>query len=128
MALDIMMSFSMIYELFEWVVAIVLAGDIGQSYLGTQEGEWDAPKDMALATLGGFIAMLVTALVNWRLQRDFAAESVASLRSHDPTHPGEVKIAEMLLKQKKEPPCLALVYRRWPSPLRAVVIRRPNGG
>ncbi len=60
---------------------------------------------MVLATLGGFIAMLVTALVNWRLQWDFAGEFVRSLRSYDPTPLGEVKIAEMLQEQQKEPPC-----------------------
>jgi len=94
--LDVMMSLSVVYELIEWGVAVVVGGDVGQSYLGTQGDEWDAQKDMALATLGGFIAMTVTALVNWRYRRDFAAEFADSLRSKGAVPLGEVRLAEML--------------------------------
>jgi putative membrane protein len=41
---------------------------------------WDAQKDMAMATLGGLLAMIVTALVNLRQQRDFAREWSDSLK------------------------------------------------
>lgn len=94
--LDVMMSFSMIYELIEWAVAVAVGGDVGQSYLGTQGDEWDAHKDMALATLGGLITMTITALVNWRADRDFATEFAESLRSPAPTPLGEVKLGELL--------------------------------
>jgi uncharacterized membrane protein YjdF len=80
----LLMSFSMLYELMEWGVAMLVAGDVGQSYLGTQGDEWDAHKDMALATLGGLIAITITMLVNWRFHRDFAVEFAASLT---PDHP-----------------------------------------
>jgi len=93
--LDVMMSFSMLYELIEWAVAVIIAGDVGQSYLGTQGDEWDAHKDMALASLGGLMAMLITAAINWRLQRDFALELAESLKVHDPSPLGEVRIEEM---------------------------------
>jgi hypothetical protein len=33
---------------------------------------WDAQKAMALATAGAVLAMLITATVNWQMQRDFA--------------------------------------------------------
>jgi putative membrane protein len=82
--LDVMMSFSMLYELLEWGIAVILGGGVGQSYLGTQGDEWDAHKDMALATLGGLIAITITMLVNWRFHRDFAVEFAASLT---PDHP-----------------------------------------
>lgn len=98
--LDVTMSFSLIYEILEWGVAVLIAGDVGQSYLGTQGDEWDAQKDMALAALGSLVAMLAAAGVNWRLQRDFAAELADSLRVHDPTPLGEVKVAEMLEEKK----------------------------
>ncbi|MBX7210073.1 MAG: DUF2238 domain-containing protein [Verrucomicrobiaceae bacterium] len=78
--LDLTMSTSLIYELIEWLAASVLGGDLGQAYLGTQGDMWDAHKDMALASLGALLAMLVTAAVNWRCQRDFALEWSASWR------------------------------------------------
>ena len=72
--LDFTMSTSLIYELIEWLAAVVLGGDLGQAYLGTQGDIWDAHKDMALASLGALIAMLITAAVNYKYQRDFARE------------------------------------------------------
>jgi putative membrane protein len=50
-------SHSVVYELIEWLAAEVFGGDLGQAYLGTQGDEWDAQKDMALATLGAAIGM-----------------------------------------------------------------------
>lgn len=78
--LDITMSTSMLYELVEWGAAAAFGGELGQAYLGTQGDVWDAHKDMAFASLGALIAMLMTAGLNIRLQRDFAAEWNESLR------------------------------------------------
>lgn len=78
--LDVVMATSMLYELIEWGAAETLGGDLGTAYLGTQGDAWDAQKDMALATAGAVIAMLVTAAINWRTQRDFAREWAESLR------------------------------------------------
>lgn len=72
--LDITMSSSLLFELIEWLAAEVLGGELGQAYLGTQGDIWDAHKDMALATLGAIIAMLITAIINYRCQRDFARQ------------------------------------------------------
>jgi putative membrane protein len=82
--LDMTMAFSMIFELIEWGAATVFGGDLGVAYLGTQGDPWDAQKDMALASLGGLIAMVVTALVNLHQQRDFAREWIESLRAKPP--------------------------------------------
>lgn len=78
--LDLTMSSSLLYELIEWLAAEVLGSDLGQAYLGTQGDIWDAHKDMALASLGALIAMLITAAVNLRCQRDFAREWSESWR------------------------------------------------
>jgi putative membrane protein len=78
--LDLTMSTSMLYELIEWGAAIVVGGDLGAAYLGTQGDVWDAHKDMALASLGALLAMTVTYLVNRRMQRDFAQEWAESIR------------------------------------------------
>lgn len=78
--LDITMSSSMLFELFEWGAAEFFGGDLGMNYLGTQGDIWDAHKDMALASFGALLAMIVTAAINLSLQRDFAAEWNESLR------------------------------------------------
>jgi putative membrane protein len=94
--LDLTMSTSMIYELIEWGFAAVFGGDVGPAYLGTQGDEWDAHKDMALASLGAVIAMGVTLAINLSLQRDFAREWADSLRVKRRKPLGEEAIAEML--------------------------------
>lgn len=93
--LDLTMSTSMLFELVEWGVAATFGGGLGQAYLGTQGDEWDAHKDMALASLGALLAMLITAAINWRFQRDFAAEWAQSLRVKDPRPLGEDEIVRM---------------------------------
>ena len=92
--LDVVMSFSMIYELIEYAIAMLFAGDVGTAYLGTQGDEWDAQKDMALATLGGMITIAITAAVNWRYDRDFAKEFAESFHS-DGGPLGEVRLQEL---------------------------------
>ena len=96
--LDLTMSTSMLYELFEWVAAVMFGGDLGQAYLGTQGDPWDAQKDMALASLGALIAMCITAFINWRLQRDFAREFANSLKVKSKIPLGEDEIGRMLHK------------------------------
>ena len=97
--LDVAMSTSMIYELIEWGAAAGFGGELGAAYLGTQGDVWDAHKDMALASLGALIAMLVTAAINARLQRDFAREFAESLRVKGNLPLGEEEIARMLQRK-----------------------------
>ena len=78
--LDVTMSTSMLFELFEGGAVALFGGDLGVAYLGTQGDVWDAQKDMAMATLGAALAMLITAIVNMAIQRDFAREWSDSLR------------------------------------------------
>lgn len=93
--LDVTMSTSMLFELFEWAAAVIFGGDLGVAYLGTQGDIWDAHKDMGLATLGAVIAMTVTAGINLYLQRDFAREWVDSLRIKSRQPLGEDEIKKM---------------------------------
>jgi len=97
--LDFTLSTSALYELVEWAAAEVFGGELGVAYLGTQGDIWDAHKDMGLAAIGALLAMLITAALNSRLQRDFAREWSNSLRIKDPRPYGEDEIAR-LLKQK----------------------------
>jgi len=94
--LDLTMSTSMMFELFEWVAAEIFGGELGQAYLGTQGDVWDAHKDMALASLGALTAMLITYALNRALQRDFSQEWAESLRVKEKRPLGEDEIARML--------------------------------
>ena len=70
--LDLTMSTSMLYELIEWGAAEIFGGDLGAAFLGTQGDPWDAQKDMALASLGALITVLLTVWVNSRRTRSEA--------------------------------------------------------
>ena len=100
--LDLTMSTSMMYELIEWGAARLLGGDLGMAYLGTQGDVWDAHMDMALASLGALIAMLLTALINIKLQRDFAKEWNESLRIKGKLPLGEDQIRRFLNEAGKD--------------------------
>jgi putative membrane protein len=56
------LSLSASYELIEWAAARVAAPEIGLAYVGAQGDVWDGQKDMALALLGGVLAMSTAAL------------------------------------------------------------------
>ena len=77
--LNLIMSTSMLYELVEWGAAEVFGGELGMAYLGTQGDIWDAHKDMALASLGGLLAMAITLLIHSRIQKDFREQWRLSL-------------------------------------------------
>jgi putative membrane protein len=94
--LDITMSTSMLYELIEWRVAVTVGGTAGGAFLGTQGDEWDAHKDMALASLGALLSMLITLAVNMCLKRDFARDWNESLRIKRKEPLGEEELARML--------------------------------
>jgi putative membrane protein len=46
---------SMVYELFEWLLTIVMSPEQADCYNGQQGDIWDAQKDMALAMLGSTV-------------------------------------------------------------------------
>lgn len=66
---DLILGTSALYELIEWGAAAWFGGDLGMHYLGTQGDIWDAHKDMALAAVGGLVAMLCCAAADARLRR-----------------------------------------------------------
>ena len=101
--LDVTMSTSMIFELFEWGAAEFFGGDLGIAYLGTQGDVWDAHKDMALASIGALIAMSITLAINLRIQRDFASEWRESFRIKNHKPLGEDEIARLLNDRDQNP-------------------------
>lgn len=54
--------FSMVYELFEWGIAISMSPDMAESYNGQQGDIWDAHKDMALAMIGSMMSWYILSL------------------------------------------------------------------
>jgi putative membrane protein len=63
MPASFLMAHSVVYELIEWGAAVLFGGDLGVAYLGTQGDEWDAQKDMAMATAGILAGLLLTLAV-----------------------------------------------------------------
>lgn len=91
----VVISTSTIFEVFEWLAAVVFGGDLGVAYLGTQGDEWDAQKDMTLAMFGSLLATFVVAGVVASLNRDFAREWSESLTVKRREPLGEVEIARL---------------------------------
>jgi putative membrane protein len=55
-AFESVLAVSMLYELFEWQLALAMQGPLADAYNGQQGDIWDAQKDMALAAAGAVIA------------------------------------------------------------------------
>lgn len=92
--LDVMISLSGIYELVEWGATVVVAPEAGVAFLGAQGDPWDAQKDMALASLGAAITLMITLVVNLKFNPGFGAEIRESLRIKRRQPLGERKLAE----------------------------------
>jgi putative membrane protein len=99
--LELTMASSMMYELVEWGAAELFGGDLGMTFLGTQGDVWDAHKDMALASLGALIAMLITMFINLSIQRNFKEEWESSLKIKSNVPLGEDEIARLMKERNK---------------------------
>ena len=64
MAWLLIQTYSMLYEVFEWLLTVFLSGDQAENYNGQQGDPWDAHKDMALAMIGSTISLLVLFVSN----------------------------------------------------------------
>jgi putative membrane protein len=100
--LDLTMSTSMLYELVEWATAAAFGGELGRAYFGTQGNEWDAHKDMALASLGAVIAMSITAAINWRSSATSPGNGSRACGSNTKPRWGEDELARIARKQKSK--------------------------
>jgi putative membrane protein len=49
---------SALYEIFEWLLTIMAAGETAGYYNGQQGDVWDAQKDMAAAQVGSALALI----------------------------------------------------------------------
>jgi putative membrane protein len=72
-AVAAVMLSSLVYEWFEWLVAISLSAQDAESYNGQQGDIWDAHKDMLMATIGSLLAWVLRSMP-WRLAPKFASK------------------------------------------------------
>jgi putative membrane protein len=75
-AFAVIATCSGIYELIEWLAAIVVDPHAGNAFLGTQGDEFDSQKDHALALAGAVAALILT-----RLAEKTALRSTATARA-----------------------------------------------
>ncbi|MFC1495715.1 DUF2238 domain-containing protein [Thermodesulfobacteriota bacterium] len=100
--LELTMATSMMFELFEWGAAEFFGGELGIAYLGTQGDIWDAHKDMALASLGAFLSMSITLILNLKIQKNFREEWTASLSIKNKKPLGEDEIMRLIKDKDKQ--------------------------
>jgi putative membrane protein len=65
-AVSLIVSASACYEIFEWIVAVIMAPDWADSYNGQQGDPWDAQADMLLALIGAILSAAVLVVVRGR--------------------------------------------------------------
>lgn len=56
--LSVVLAIAAFWEILEWWVAVLVAPDVGQAFLGSQGDQWDAQWDMFLALAGAAAALL----------------------------------------------------------------------
>lgn len=77
---ELVLAFSAVYEIIEWIVAARVDAAAGLAFLGAQGDIWDAQKDMLAAGVGALAAMVVVALIHYRYDPRFGHEMRRSLR------------------------------------------------
>ncbi|MCC2630214.1 MAG: hypothetical protein K0S38_23 [Candidatus Paceibacter sp.] len=61
---DVILSVSAAYEVFEWFIAAKVSQVSSIAFLGTQGDQWDTQKDMFLAGAGAICIMLIIFSIN----------------------------------------------------------------
>lgn len=101
--LDVVISFSALYELIEYAIALAFGPSVGALILGTQGDVWDTHKDIAMATSGAVISMFSVALINYMHKPRFARDIAKSLEVKRKTPLGEYAWRRMMaLKRMRE--------------------------
>jgi len=79
----VLFSIGAFWELLEWWTTLVVAGDVGQAFLGSQGDVWDAQWDMFLVGVGAALGLLV--LPRWH---DRQLARLAAAGAPRPAPPG----------------------------------------
>ncbi len=95
--LDIVLSFSALYEIIEWWTARNVSPEAGIAFLGAQGDIWDAQKDMLAAGIGALIAMVIILIINAMYNKKLGLELKQSFAIERGDHPlGEEKFHQWL--------------------------------
>lgn len=98
---ELVLGLSGLFEIIEWMAAITLNPEVGLAYVGAQGDIWDAQKDMALATAGAIITMLIVFFINLFYNENHKMEIAESLIvPKDDELLGEVKLSKMIKAKK----------------------------
>ena len=62
LAVTAIIAASALYEIAEWLTAMICAPDWADAYNGQQGDPWDAQRDMAIATVGALISFAIVVL------------------------------------------------------------------
>lgn len=65
-AVEFVMAGSCLYEIFEWLLTVIMATSDADAYNGQQGDMWDSQKDMACASVGAIVAALIIVARRWR--------------------------------------------------------------
>ncbi len=95
--IDMLGSFSAIYEILEWLAAKNVDPAAGLAFLGSQGDIWDAQKDMLMALSGAVIAAVIVFCINWVYKKDFWQDMREGFRLDKKDHElGEVELKRMM--------------------------------
>jgi putative membrane protein len=61
-SVEFVLAFSLVYELFEWGLTLVLSPEDAGAYNGEQGDLWDAHRDMSFALIGSIVGLVI-----WRI-------------------------------------------------------------
>ncbi|HEY0157080.1 MAG TPA: DUF2238 domain-containing protein [Thermoanaerobaculia bacterium] len=67
-SVEFVLAFSLLYELFEWGLTMVLSPEDAGAYNGEQGDIWDAHRDMSLALAGSCLGLLAGRGTRWRTE------------------------------------------------------------
>lgn len=73
--LSVVLAIGAFWELIEWWTTLVVAGDVGTAFLGSQGDVWDAQWDMLLALVGAAVSL---PLLSRAHDRSMARAGIAS--------------------------------------------------
>lgn len=83
LVLSVILAVGAFWELIEWWTTLVVAGDVGTAFLGSQGDPWDAQWDMFLALVGAALGLALFSRVHDRsMARVPTAEAPSSPRAH----------------------------------------------
>ena len=95
--LDIILSFSALYEIIEWGALMTVDSTAGTLFLAQRGDSFDPAKDIGSALVGALLAMFIVLGLNWGLNREeFRGEMKESLKIKGERRTGRVPIKELV--------------------------------